>query len=158
MASRIQPSSSAISCSKVGVGVGVGERKRKKERERESLTVGKHVVKQKQMDRKNGRERKGMKDRQASMRLISVRQSRAAAGTNFSAASRRPRQAAGGRQQGRLLTSLFRDPILQLAMRGARGGYMVDGGMRPSRVEASLEQQSFPHGQAQVCRYSIHQC
>lgn len=39
-------------------------RERKKERERKSLTVGKRVVKQKQMDRKNGRERKGMKDRQ----------------------------------------------------------------------------------------------
>lgn len=40
------------------------EREGEKERERKSLTVGKRVVKQKQMDRKNGRERKGMKDRQ----------------------------------------------------------------------------------------------
>lgn len=40
------------------------KREREKKRERKSLTVGKRVVKQKQMDRKNGRERKGMKDRQ----------------------------------------------------------------------------------------------
>lgn len=56
--SRIRPSCSVISC------IQGEEREREKERERKSLTVGKRVVKQKQMDRKNGRERKGMKDRQ----------------------------------------------------------------------------------------------